>query len=63
YEKPDIETVPEAEVAKRNARQAAALAAGQVEIRTVERRQVFVGGEPVGDVSCCRFDGHSVRLH
>jgi hypothetical protein len=43
-----METVPEADIAKRSARQAAALAAGQVEIRTVERRQVFVGGEPVG---------------
>ncbi len=49
YEVPDMETVPEADIAKRNARQSAALAEGQVEIRTVERRQVFVGGEPVGE--------------
>jgi hypothetical protein len=47
-EVPDIETVPETEAAKRDARQAASLAAGQVEIRTVETRQVFVGGEAVG---------------
>lgn len=31
------------------ARAAAGLASGAVEIRKVERRQVFVGGEPVGD--------------
>ncbi|TFU03053.1 DUF4153 domain-containing protein [Polymorphobacter arshaanensis] len=44
-----FQSEPVAEIDKRNAQQAAALAAGQVEIRTVERRQVFVGGEPVGE--------------
>jgi len=44
----DLKPEPAAEIDKRNARQATALAAGQVEIRTVERRQVLVGGEPVG---------------
>jgi hypothetical protein len=48
-EVPDFETIAEAEIAKRNMRQAAALAAGQVDIRTVGRRQVFVGGEAVGE--------------
>lgn len=46
----DAETVrgpaPDAAAA---ARAAAGLKAGAIEIRPVERRQVFVGGEPVGD--------------
>jgi hypothetical protein len=40
---------PDAAAKARTARLAAALTAHQVEIRTVERRQVFVGGEPLGD--------------
>lgn len=39
---------PAVDPAARN-RSAAGLKGGAVEIRTVERRQVFVGGEPVGD--------------
>lgn len=44
----DAPPIDAAQIEARDARQRAGFAAGQVEIRTVERSQVFINGEPVG---------------
>ena len=44
-----VPPLPEAEAQARDAAIAAALRQGQVEVRDVQRRQVFIGGHPVGD--------------